>query len=975
MVYFSSDIQDVVERTQTLLASRPGRAPDHRKESSALLRLADEMAERPQTVLQALCEVLIEVCQAGSAGVSLFESEDPASDFWWPAIAGAWAPFVGGGMPRAQSPCGVVVERDAVLIYHDVATLFPAAAGATPLIQELMLAPFHRDGKPVGTIWVISHDLDRAFDDEDRRMLTSLARFASAAHRTVSADSMARDAKNRLALTLAGTPILGLWEWDVARDLVVADEQFANLYGVDPQTAAKGIGLSVFVSGIHPEDRSRVKAQIEDCLISGAPFASEYRVQPTTGGLSHLLARGLPEQDAQGRTVRFPGVVVDITERRQIEEALRASERQFRDLAQALPNQVWTAQADGALDWFNDSVLNYSGEEPEVLAGSGWTRIVHPDDLSAASSAWAAALAAGKPYQTEFRLRRADGVYRWHLARAVPSHRDGAIDRWVGTSTDIDDQKAVAEQLAKLNASLEQQVQDRTRALQDSEDFARLALSAVSGIGVWTYDVATDRFTCDEAISQIYGLDPVAGAAGLAPADFLVNVHPADRAALSMTMSGGLQKAGDLELEYRIRHPDGSVHWVLSRGHTYFENGNARRRTGVGIDTTRMRQLEEQLRQSQKMEAVGQLTGGIAHDFNNMLTGISGSLDLVRLRMAAGRTDGIERFMDAAISSTERAAALTHRLLAFARRQSLDTRPQDLSRLVAGMEDMLRRTLGETVRLSTTITEDLWLGMTDANQFENALLNLTINARDAMPDGGDLIVSARNIHMDETAAQGHDDIVAGDYVVVCVSDTGVGMPADVLTKVFDPFFTTKPLGQGTGLGLSMIYGYARQSGGHIRIDSMPGEGTVVELYLQRATRPEELEVVRLPADAPRGEGETVLVVEDDATVRLLITEVLQELGYRYLEAPDGQAALKIVSSNAVIDLLISDVGLPGMNGRQLAEIAREQRPGLKVLFVTGYAENATMRSEFLEPGMQMITKPFAMEALASTVRDLIGVAI
>jgi CheY-like chemotaxis protein len=358
-----------------------------------------------------------------------------------------------------------------------------------------------------------------------------------------------------------------------------------------------------------------------------------------------------------------------------------------------------------------------------------------------------------------------------------------------------------------------------------------------------------------------------------------------------------------------------------------------------------------------------------------MLTGISGSLDLVRLRMAAGRTDGIERFMDAAISSTERAAALTHRLLAFARRQSLDTRPQDLSRLVAGMEDMLRRTLGETVQLNTKITEDLWLGMTDANQFENALLNLTINARDAMPDGGDLIVSARNIHMDETAAQGHDDIVAGDYVVVSVSDTGVGMPADVLTKVFDPFFTTKPLGQGTGLGLSMIYGFARQSGGHIRIDSTPGEGTVVELYLQRATRAEELEVVRLPTDAPRGEGETVLVVEDDATVRLLITEVLQELGYRYLEAPDGQAALKIVSSNAVIDLLISDVGLPGMNGRQLAEIARAHRPDLKVLFVTGYAENATMRSEFLEPGMQMMTKPFAMEALASTVRDLIGVSI
>jgi PAS domain S-box-containing protein len=949
-----------------LLARRPSRAPDYQKESAVLLRLADAMAAQPDKILQALCDEVIEVFSAGSAGVSLFASEDPDADFWWPAISGAWAPFIGGGMPRDQSPCGVVVKLDTFLIYHDVEKQFPAAAAASPRMEELMLAPFHQEGRPVGTIWVINHEPGKPFDAEDRRMLASLTRFASAAFLTIKTAKIAQDAKSRLALTLSSTPILGLWDWDVARDLVTADAKFADLYGVDPIEAAAGVAIGAFVGGIHPDDRSRVEAEIAASLATGAPFASEYRVRPTSGGLVHLLARGAPELDDYGHVVRLPGVVIDITERRRVEEALRASEAQLLGLAQALPNQVWTAQADGRLDWLNDSVMAYSGLPDEVLKGDGWTTIVHPDDLAQAATAWASALASGQHYQTEFRLRRADGVYRWHLARAVPSRNAAAvIDRWIGTSTDIDDQKALAERLAR-------EVEDRTQALQDSEDFARLALSAVGGIGVWTYDVATNRFVCDASISQIYGLDPEAGASGLSPADFLANVHPDDRAALSKTLAEGLRRPGDLELEYRIRHPDGAVNWVMSRGHTYFENGEAVRRTGVGIDTTRTRQLEEQLRQSQKMEAVGQLTGGIAHDFNNMLTGISGSLDLIRLRMAAGRSDGIERFMDAAMSSTQRAAALTHRLLAFARRQSLDTRSQDLARLIAGMDDLLRRTLGERVRMDTRVEGGLWLAMTDANQFESALLNLAINARDAMPDGGDLTVSASNLHLDAVAAKAKGDVAPGDYVVVSVADTGSGMPADVLAQVFDPFFTTKPLGQGTGLGLSMIYGFARQSGGHIHIDSAPGRGTSVELYLRRAFKPEDREETQVPVDAPRGAGESVLVVEDDDTVRLLITEVLQELGYRYLEAPDAQAALDIVASDAEIDLLITDVGLPVMNGRQLAEIAREHRPNLKVLFVSGYAENAVLRSEFLAPGMEMMTKPFAMEALASRVRDLIG---
>nr|MBA3520854.1 response regulator [Hyphomicrobiales bacterium] len=373
----------------------------------------------------------------------------------------------------------------------------------------------------------------------------------------------------------------------------------------------------------------------------------------------------------------------------------------------------------------------------------------------------------------------------------------------------------------------------------------------------------------------------------------------------------------------------------------------------------------------QKMEAVGQLTGGIAHDFNNLLTGITGSLDLIRRRLDANRTDGLDRFMDAASTSAQRAAALTHRLLAFARRQSLDTKPQDVNVLVAGLEDMLRRTLGEGVNLETVLESGLWPALTDANQLESALLNLTINARDAMPKGGQLTIETANTHLDEAYALLTEDVSPGDYVVICVSDTGSGMPAEVIAKAFDPFFTTKPVGQGTGLGLSMIYGYVKQSGGHVRIYSEVGQGTTVKLYLRRALDAEERPRDEPASDAPRGSGETVLVVEDDATVRLLVTEVLEDLGYRYLEAADARTALPLLQSERPIDLLVTDVGLPHMNGRQLAEVARQHRPDLKVLFITGYAENAAVRGGFLGPGMEMMTKPFALDALAAKIRDLI----
>ena len=388
------------------------------------------------------------------------------------------------------------------------------------------------------------------------------------------------------------------------------------------------------------------------------------------------------------------------------------------------------------------------------------------------------------------------------------------------------------------------------------------------------------------------------------------------------------------------------------------------------VELTQRRHAEEALRQAHKMEAIGQLTGGIAHDFNNLLTGITGSLDLVRRRLASGRTDGLERFMGAASASALRAAALTHRLLAFSRRQSLDTKPQQVNAIIAGMDDMLRRSLGESVEVATVLAPDLWTAMTDANQLESALLNLAINARDAMPGGGRLTIETANRRLADGHAHLTDDMPAGDYVEISVSDTGTGMSPEVIARAFEPFFTTKVIGEGTGLGLSMIYGFAKQSGGNARIESQVGAGTTIRLVLRRALSEDELDAAEPMSQPPQGRGETVLVVEDDATVRLLITEVLEELDYRYIEAADARAAIAIVESDRPINLIVTDVGLPHMNGRQFAEIARQRRPSLKVLFITGYDE-AAARGSSLAPGMDLMTKPFALDALAAKIRELI----
>ncbi len=393
--------------------------------------------------------------------------------------------------------------------------------------------------------------------------------------------------------------------------------------------------------------------------------------------------------------------------------------------------------------------------------------------------------------------------------------------------------------------------------------------------------------------------------------------------------------------------------------------------------------LEEVLRQAMKMEAVGQLTGGIAHDFNNLLAGISGSLDLIEMRLAQGRTHELQRYISSAVSSVKRASALTHRLLAFSRRQTLDPKPTNIGELIVHMEELFVHTVGPHIKIRTEISDGLWSTLCDQNQIENVILNLVLNSRDSMPDGGTIIIHAANIALSDretakgwitdTASASRYGIDSGNYIVLSVSDTGTGMTPNVLTRAFDPFFTTKPLGQGTGLGLSMTFGFVKQSGGHINLESDVGQGTKVTIYLPQYREEATDDSLSLQREGglAMAERPVILLVEDEPDLRMLLAEMLSDLNYTVLEADAGRSGLNLLETSKRIDLLVTDVGLPGgMNGRQLADAAREQRPELKVLFVTGFDATAGFAKTLLNDGMEVMTKPFAMSAFQTKIEGM-----
>ncbi|MCM2443331.1 response regulator [Agrobacterium vitis] len=568
-------------------------------------------------------------------------------------------------------------------------------------------------------------------------------------------------------------------------------------------------------------------------------------------GVAEMLEAHVPSLDrwfeARARALggdRFAVLFLEVSERKRAERLVAESEARFRSLAQSMPNHVWTSPPDGALDWFNDRVYAYSGSAQGSLNGDGWAAMVHPNDIPAAAEAWSNARAMEQPYEVEFRLRRHDGVYRWHIARAVPiKASDGKIDRWIGTNTDIDDQKAAETALAEFALTLEHRVEAGTAELVKAQDA---------------------------------------------------------------------------------------------------------------------------LRQAQKMETIGNLTGGVAHDFNNLLQVIGGNLQLLAKDIAGNHR--AETRVENAMEGVSRGSKLASQLLAFGRRQPLAPKVVSPARLIRNMDEMLRRALGESIEIETVIAGGLWNTLIDSANLENALLNLAINARDAMDGQGKLTIEAGNAFLDDGYARSHVDVSAGQYVMLAVTDTGSGMSAEVLEKAFDPFFSTKPEGKGTGLGLSMVYGFVKQSGGHIKIYSELGQGTTIKLYLPRSSQSEDV-LVNIDMGPIVGGTETILVAEDDNAVRETVMATLSDLGYRVLQAPDAQSALAIIESGMAIDLLFTDVVMPGnLKSTELARKAVERLPQLGVLFTSGYTENSIVHAGRLDPGVELLSKPYTREALARKLR-------
>jgi len=712
----------------------------------------------------------------------------------------------------------------------------------------------------------------------------------------------------------------------------------------------------------------------------------------------------------------------DTTETHLAQEALRESEARFRTALEIRTVGAISFDPDGNLIDANDAFLQMSGYSRADLEGGklSMRSLTAPEWRETVDRTLAELREGGEitPIQKEY--LRADGSRWWGLF-AAKRLQDGVGFKFV---IDITEQKQAEMALREQTAALE--ALNRTAATTAIEKDLGQVVQAVTDAGVELSGGEFGAFFYNviDPAGESYMLYALSGVPKEAFSSFPM---PRNTKVFAPTFNGeGIVRSDDITRDPRYGQNEphmgmpkghlpvrsylaapvisrsGEVMGGLFFGHSVpgkFSEDHERRLVGlaaqaaIAIDNARLFQAvqsanetleqrvaertqelteaHEALRQAQKMEAVGQLTGGIAHDFNNLLMGISGSLELVERGLARQGVEGLERYLQGAKSSTRRASSLTQRLLAFSRRQTLDPKPTDINKLIYGLEDMIRRTVGPSIEVEVVGQGGLWTTLVDAAQLESALINLCINARDAMPEGGRITIESANKWLDDRAAR-ERELEPGQYLSICVTDTGTGIAPDVLERIFDPFFTTKPIGEGTGLGLSMVHGFVRQSGGQVRVYSEIGKGTTMCLYLPRhrgELAPEAVEASELPHT---GSGETVLVIDDEITVRMLMTDVLKEAGYRVLEAKDGPSGMRILESGVRIDLLITDVGLPGgMNGRQVADAARLTRPDLKVLFVTGFAENAAVGNGHLPPGMAVITKPFQVGDLVRKVGEII----
>ena len=740
--------------------------------------------------------------------------------------------------------------------------------------------------------------------------------------------------------------------------IAYANDRFSEMIG-----RASGALRGMHIRHItHPEDWATYAARVQATLIEHGSIELEQRLLHGEGGVVWSRICTSITQDIEPVAI---AVCFDISDRKGMEAALRESEGRFRNIADHAPVMMWVTDPSGVCTYLNKAWYRYTGQAEEDALGFGWLNATHPDDRERSEAVFRRANERREGLSTESRVRHAAGPYRWAIDAATPRFSpDGDFMGYVGSVIDISEQKKATTSLARQNRELASQLSEQLAERERTWHVSRDLLAVVSPDGTlrsinpaWSTLLGRDT-------GDIEGLQ----AERLEHPDDLGSFTRHIRAFADSQQSGAFanrllkQNGTTAYLSWTCVTADGLV-YVVGRDDTAFEE-----------QQQALKLAEDSLRQSQKMEAVGQLTGGLAHDFNNLLAGISGALDLMEMRLAQGRTSDLKRYLDTAQGAAKRAAALTHRLLAFSRRQTLEPKHLDVGSLIRDILDLIQRTVGPSISVDYVVPDHPWNVRLDPSQLENALLNLCLNARDAMPTGGRMVIQIANQTLDAEAAEQHR-VAPGDYVILSVADTGVGMPQEVQTKAFDPFFTTKPIGQGTGLGLSMIYGFVRQSGGRAWIRSVEGAGTTVSMLLPRDTQipPADKRPTMESREGQAHAGAVVLLVDDEASIRLMAAEALEDLGYTVLQAGDGPAALVMLQSDMRIDLLLTDVGLPGgLNGRQLADAGRGLRKDLPVLFITGYAEQALFGQTSLIDGMHILTKPFVMSTLTTKVTALLG---
>ncbi|SDH75164.1 PAS domain S-box-containing protein [Pseudomonas flavescens] len=869
----------------------------------------------------------------------------------------AYVPFLGERHPAAL---GMPIQDVWPEVWPTIGPLVEKVLNGVPVHDENMHLAMTRNGYPEDTYWTFSYS---PLADASG-MIAGFLNVAIETTQLVTIQKPAIANAERVQLALAAGAIIGTWFWDLPSNRFTVDEAFARNFGLDPALGRDGLSLQQVVETVHPDDIDSLLAAIDETISRGGPYAHQYRVRRADGRYYWLEANGRVELAADGSGLSFPGVLIDVEERRAIEgERDRAiarvmalnDELEQKVIAQTFergrtwqvtPDLLGVINQDGYLEASNPAWQTTLGWSAEELASSHFLTFVNPDDQAESQRVWERVKEAGEPaLGLENRFACKDGGWRWLSWVAVPSG-----GKTYCSARDVTREKRNRAELRKRTA-------ERDRLWESTND-----LMGSAGFDGYFKSL-------NPAWSQLLGWET----GQLLAAPFIETVVEEDRAdvgALLERLSNGGKVSG---FTSRLRCKSGEARSFLW---TVASDPAGAIVHFVGRDVTAQHMAEESLRQSQKMEAIGQLTGGIAHDFNNLLAGISGSLELMQLRIEQGRFHELSRYMSSAETATRRAAALTHRLLAFSRRQTLLPKPTDANLLIAGMLEMIQRTVGPAIRLESELHANPWTALVDASQLENTLLNLCINARDAMPNGGTIRTTTQNLWIDAGLAATLG-LPEGQYLSLAVQDNGVGMPAQVVARAVEPFFTTKPLGEGTGLGLSMAYGFAKQSGGQMRITSTVGEGTVVTLYLPRHDGKAEVETTPSPLTGHTLTGEktgrTALVVDDEPAIRMLVGEVLEELGLQVIEAADSADGLSILQSDAQVDLLISDVGLPGgMNGRQMADAGLARRPAMPVLLITGYAENALLTDGQLGSGMAVLTKPFTLEALASRVRELLA---